>query len=55
MPIPVKYVCPKCKGETELPNTPCIPCTYQKEIVNQNRYKHTIIKFTSSGDNRTGK
>lgn len=29
MPTPVKYKCKKCNGETDEPNTDCIPCTYK--------------------------
>lgn len=52
MPVPVEYVCPECKGRTEELGTSCIPCTYQREVVNQFGYKHTVIKFKSAGDKR---
>ncbi|CAG9834548.1 unnamed protein product [Diabrotica balteata] len=28
MPVPLKNKCPKCGGETELPNSNCINCDY---------------------------
>lgn len=39
MPVPVKYVCPKCKGETDIPNTECIACSLEK-LINRTGFKH---------------
>lgn len=47
MPAPVKFVCPKCKGQTELANTPCIPCS-QHQITKEQGYKHCVKKFVFS-------
>lgn len=47
MPIPVKYICPKCKGECEMPLPYlCIPCSYDREIVKPQGGKHTVHKFS---------
>lgn len=34
MPIPVKDKCPKCGEETDIPNIPCISCTFKSYIKN---------------------
>lgn len=39
MPVPVKLVCPKCKGETDIPNKACIACCFEK-LINETGCKH---------------
>lgn len=39
MPIPVKYVCHQCKGETDKPNSRCVACLFQ-EYVKYSGCKH---------------
>lgn len=43
MPIPVKYVCPKCKGETDMQGELCVRCSLDKLFIEQGR-KNVNIK-----------
>lgn len=46
MPIPAKWKCPTCNGETDLSNTrECFPCYYKKKITNADGSKHSNNKF----------
>lgn len=32
MPVPVKYVCPRCKGETDMEGQPCLSCCFKAHM-----------------------
>ena len=45
MPVPVKYKCPKCGGETDTPNLPCIYCYYKDHIRDHYKTKHVHLYY----------
>lgn len=40
MPVPVKFKCKKCGGETESSNTICIPCGLSVHLKEMKGVKH---------------
>lgn len=52
MPIPVTFKCPKCGGETDLPNELCVVC-YEKVKYNMkhlsDKSKRNVEKYVNSG------
>lgn len=45
MPVAVRYVCPKCKGETEIEGETCIACSFKAYMKNMKGDKHPFIKL----------
>ncbi len=44
MPIPIKYTCPRCKGETDIPNRLYLPCEFSQFVEQKRIPSHYFAK-----------
>lgn len=51
MPVPARSICPKCKGETDIPRENCLACAYQNHCKILNGSKHVPSHYLDGKEN----
>lgn len=52
MPIPVTFKCIKCRGESDLPHTECIPCETQRYFKNMHQSKRIPSTYFTGNEKK---
>jgi DNA-directed RNA polymerase subunit RPC12/RpoP len=53
MPVPIKYKCPSCKGESDMEGVRCLPCTIKvlvtlctmHDLIKSQHFKHVLREY----------